>query len=201
MRFVGKVVWVLKKPTHKGRGAEGEARASGQARQEGLPIPLGQGGPVTHVHERSVDVVATLPVDGDEEGQAAVRRQDVHAAVLLVVPRQQRDAAVFHAQCRRHHVQGLQDSTQTRGHEHAALHVTFTLRQIQLSSADDGVPAPLSPAPPPILSALFSPAGFCPQAVPITKRATVDLEESVPSGLIRAGHLGAWEEEVGYNLT
>lgn len=132
--------------THKGWGAEGEASASAWG-----------GRPVTHVHERSVDVVATLPVDGDEEGQAAVRGQDVHAAVLLVVPGQQRDAAVFHAQRRRHHVQGLHDSTQTRGQEHVALRVTFTLRQIRVSSVDDGVPAPPFPAPPPILSALLSP--------------------------------------------
>lgn len=58
-----------------------------------------------------------------------------------------------------------------------------------------------SQPPLPYLVPFYPPAGFCPQAVPITKRSTVDLEESVPSGLIRAGHLGAWEEEVGYNFT
>ena len=60
-----------------------------------------------YVHERGVDVVGALPVDGDEEGQAAVGRKHVHAAVLLVVARQQGDAAVLHAQRGGHHVQGL----------------------------------------------------------------------------------------------
>lgn len=40
----------------------------------------------SYIHERSVDVVGALPVDGDQEGEAAVWRKDVHAAVLLVVP-------------------------------------------------------------------------------------------------------------------
>ncbi len=57
-----------------------------------------------YVHERGVDVVAALSVDGDEEGQAAVRRKNVHTAVLLMVPRQQCDAAVLHPQRGRHHV-------------------------------------------------------------------------------------------------
>lgn len=62
----------------------------------------------TYIHEGSVDVVAALPVDGDEEGQTAVRRKDVHAAVLLMVPGEQGDAAVLHAQRRSHHVQSLE---------------------------------------------------------------------------------------------
>lgn len=41
---------------------------------------------VAYVHQGCVDVVAALSIDGDEEGQAAVRGQDVHAAVFLVVP-------------------------------------------------------------------------------------------------------------------
>lgn len=68
---------------------------------------------LTYVHQRSVDVVGALAVDGDEERQAAIRRQDVHAAVLLVVSRQQSDAAVLHTQCRRHHVQSLCVDTST----------------------------------------------------------------------------------------
>lgn len=44
-------------------------------------------GPHTaYVHQGCVDVVAALSVNGDEEGQAAIRGQDVHAAVFLVVP-------------------------------------------------------------------------------------------------------------------
>lgn len=61
----------------------------------------------SYIHERRVDVIGALPVDGDEEGEAAVWRKDVHAAVLLVVPRQQGDAAVFHPQRGSHHVQSL----------------------------------------------------------------------------------------------
>lgn len=68
-----------------------------------------------HVHEGRVDVVAALAIDGDEKGQAAVRRQDVHAAVLLMVTGQECDAAVFHAQGRCHHVQGLGDRAGTLG--------------------------------------------------------------------------------------
>lgn len=59
---------------------------------------------MTYVHQGCIDVVAALPIDGDEEGQAAVRRQDVHAAVFLVVPGEECDAAVLHAQCGGHHV-------------------------------------------------------------------------------------------------
>lgn len=44
------------------------------------------GGSEKAVGERCVDVVAALSLRGDEEGQGAVRRQDVHAAVLLTVP-------------------------------------------------------------------------------------------------------------------
>lgn len=61
----------------------------------------------SYIHERCVDVIRALPVDGDEEGEAAVRRKDVHAAVLLVVPGQQGDAAVLHPQRRCHHIQRL----------------------------------------------------------------------------------------------
>lgn len=61
----------------------------------------------SYIHERSVDVIGALPVDGDQEGEAAVWRKDVHAAVLLVVPGQQGDAAVFHSQRGSHHIQSL----------------------------------------------------------------------------------------------
>ena len=42
----------------------------------------------SYIHEGSIDVIGALSVDGDQKGEAAVRRQDVHAPVLLVVPRQ-----------------------------------------------------------------------------------------------------------------
>lgn len=61
----------------------------------------------SYVHQRCVDVIGTLAIDGDQEGEAAVWREDVHAAVLLVVPRQQGDAAVFHPQRGGHHVESL----------------------------------------------------------------------------------------------
>lgn len=64
-------------------------------------------GPEKAVSECRVDVVAALPVCGDQEGQGAVRRQDVHAAVLLAVPGHQGDAALLHIQVRRHRVQSL----------------------------------------------------------------------------------------------
>ena len=70
----------------------------------------------SYIHERGVDVVGALPVDGDEEGEAAVWRKDVHAAVLLVVPGQQGDAAVLHPQRGRHHVQSL--SGMKKNHTH-----------------------------------------------------------------------------------
>lgn len=61
----------------------------------------------SYIHERSVDVIGALPVDGDQEGEAAVWRKDVHAAVLLMVPGQQGDAAVLHPQRGSHHIQSL----------------------------------------------------------------------------------------------
>lgn len=72
-----------------------------------------------YVHEGSIDIVAALPVDGDEERQTAVWGQDVHAAVFLVVPGQERNATVFHTQRRRYHVQGLCDRAQARGEGNA----------------------------------------------------------------------------------
>lgn len=49
----------------------------------------------TYIHQSGVDVVAALAVYRDEEGEAPVGGQAVHEAVLILVPRQQRDAAVF----------------------------------------------------------------------------------------------------------
>lgn len=76
-------------------------------------------GPEEAVGERGVDVVAALSVGGDQEGQGAVRRQDVHAAVLLAVPRHQRNAALLHIQVRSHRVQRLREEEEERQSEGA----------------------------------------------------------------------------------
>lgn len=67
----------------------------------------------TYVHQGGVDVVAALSVYGDEEGQASVGRKAVHEAVLVLVPRQQRDAAVFGLRLRGHRVQRLDEQRRT----------------------------------------------------------------------------------------
>lgn len=61
----------------------------------------------SHVSQGRVDIVVGVPISGDEEGQAAVWRQHIHAAVFVSVPGQQGDAAVLHVQGRRDRVQGL----------------------------------------------------------------------------------------------
>lgn len=61
------------------------------------------------VGERGVDVVVALALGGDQEGQGAVGRQHVHAAVLLAVPGHQGNAALLHIQVRSHRVQSLMD--------------------------------------------------------------------------------------------
>lgn len=65
------------------------------------------GGPEEAVGQRGVDVVVALSLRGDEEGQRAVRRQHVHAPVLLAVPGHQGDAALLHVQVGGHRVQRL----------------------------------------------------------------------------------------------
>lgn len=62
---------------------------------------------VETVSQGGVDVVVALPFGGDQEGQGAVGRQHVHAAVLLAVPGQQGDAALFHIQVGSHRVERL----------------------------------------------------------------------------------------------
>lgn len=79
----------------------------------GVPAPSPC--PSPHVSQGRVDVVVGVPVSGDEEGQAAVGRQDVHAAVLVSVPGQQGDAALLHVQRRRDRVQRLQGAAEERG--------------------------------------------------------------------------------------
>lgn len=66
------------------------------------------------VGESGVDVVAALgnALSGDQEGQGAVWGQDVHATVLLAVPRQQGYAALLHIQVRGHRVQRLEEGVE-----------------------------------------------------------------------------------------
>lgn len=61
----------------------------------------------TYIHQSSVDVVAALSVYGDEEGEAPVGRKAVHEAVLVLVPWQQGNAAVFGLRLGSHRVQRL----------------------------------------------------------------------------------------------
>lgn len=87
----------------------------------------------TYIHERCVDVIGALSVDGDQEGEAPVGRQDVHAAVLLVVPGQQSNAAVLHPQRGSHHVQGLLAAKHNERWRHAAAAVPRALIICQCS--------------------------------------------------------------------
>lgn len=70
------------------------------------------------VSKSCIDVIVTLPLCGDQEGQGAIWWQDVHAAVLLSVPGQQSDAALFHVQVGGHRVQRLQMEMLKMGAEH-----------------------------------------------------------------------------------
>lgn len=64
--------------------------------------------PVETVGEGGVDVVVALPLCCNQEGEGAIGRQDVHAAVLLSVSGQEGDAALFHIQVGSHRVECLQ---------------------------------------------------------------------------------------------
>lgn len=64
--------------------------------------------PVETVGEGGVDVVVALPLCCNQEGEGAIGRQDVHAAVLLSVSGQEGDAALFHIQVGSHRVERLQ---------------------------------------------------------------------------------------------
>lgn len=107
-----------------GQESLGEQRSLGPARSIARRECLGRGGwpgpgSVTstwgrlspggsaYIHQCRVDVVARFSVHRDEEGQAAVQRQDIHAPVLIMVPRQETDAAVLGPDVGRHDVEGL----------------------------------------------------------------------------------------------
>ncbi|TNN76246.1 hypothetical protein EYF80_013534 [Liparis tanakae] len=91
------------KPPEVSRGARQRVRADDKCRL-----------PVEAVGESSVDVVVALPFRGNQEGQCAVGRQDIHAAVLLSVSGQQSDAALLHVQVGSHGVERLQMGTLER---------------------------------------------------------------------------------------
>lgn len=57
---------------------------------------------LTYIHESSVDVVAAFSVYCDEEGKASIWRKAIHKAVLILVSRQQCNAAVFWLRLRSH---------------------------------------------------------------------------------------------------
>lgn len=58
----------------------------------------------TYIHQSCIDVVAALPVYGNEERKASVRRKAIHEAVLILVSRQQSDTAVFGLRLRSHRI-------------------------------------------------------------------------------------------------
>lgn len=64
--------------------------------------------PVKAVGKSSVDVIVALPFCCNQEGQGSIRRQNIHAAVLLSVSGQQSNAALFHIQVGSHRVECLQ---------------------------------------------------------------------------------------------
>lgn len=92
----GRAAVVEHQPPEVGRGAGQGVRGHDEG---GLPVEaVGEGG---------VDVVVALPLRRNQEGQGAIRRQHVHAAVLLSVPGQQGDAALLHIQVGGHGVERL----------------------------------------------------------------------------------------------
>lgn len=58
----------------------------------------------TYIHQSSIDVVTAFPVYCNEEGKASVRWKAIHEAVLILVSRQQSNAAVFRLRLRSHRV-------------------------------------------------------------------------------------------------
>lgn len=60
-----------------------------------------------YIHECSIDVVTWFTIHGDEEGQAPVQGQHIHAAVLVMVPGQKTDAAIFWPNTRCHNIESL----------------------------------------------------------------------------------------------
>lgn len=66
-----------------------------------------QPGGSAYIHQCRIDVVARFSIHRDEEGQAAVQRQDIHAPILIMVPWQETDAAVLRPDARSHDVEGL----------------------------------------------------------------------------------------------
>lgn len=60
-----------------------------------------------YVHQGRIDVVAGFSIHRDEEGQAAVQGQDIHAPILVMVPGQEPDAAVLGPDAGCYDVEGL----------------------------------------------------------------------------------------------
>lgn len=60
-----------------------------------------------YIHQCCIDVVAGFSIHRDEEGEAAVQRQDIHASILIMVSGQEPDAAVLGPDTGCHDVEGL----------------------------------------------------------------------------------------------
>lgn len=60
-----------------------------------------------YIHQCCINVVAGLSIHRDEEGQAAIQRQDIHAPILIMVPGQEPDAAILRPDARGHYVECL----------------------------------------------------------------------------------------------
>lgn len=59
------------------------------------------------VHQRCIDVIAGLAINRNEERQASVHCEDVHAAVFIMVTWEKANAAVLWTNTRRHYIQSL----------------------------------------------------------------------------------------------
>ena len=99
----GRAAVVKDQPPKVGRGARQRVRGHNKSSLT-----------VETVGESGVDVIVALPLRRNQEGQGAIRRQNIHAAVLLSVPGQQSDAALFHVQVGGHRVERLQIETLKR---------------------------------------------------------------------------------------
>ncbi len=85
----------------------------------------------SYIHQCCIDVIAGFPINRNEERQASVHREDVHAAVLIVVTREQTYAAVLRTDTRCHYIQSLKKKTRRT--------VTYTFKTLGCSWSHLGV--------------------------------------------------------------
>ncbi len=79
----------------------------------------------SYIHQCCIDVIAGFSINRNEERQASVHRQDVHAAVLIVVTWEQTYAAVLRTDTRCHYIQSLKKKTRRT--------VTYTFKTLGCS--------------------------------------------------------------------